>query len=401
MNQYCPVTGLKVFSRPEWINKRVSDTFVANFYIIGNAIIYSLPVGKADLAGVQNSLALNDEVAKYVLEGTGAYVQIEDYAAVYGSTQAARNYFIDTVDTDKRRQSLIFCNLSLPLSIAVKIGNRFTTSYKDIYVAKHYKDAIKRALELCNQQLHQQRFWALDQCIRIDNSERSLTPLHLIYDKDWDIQTPEFTTRSVIINNCILYSISEGYVESKHIPLIERTQTLCQAVLPEGSSVDYIVVDVSNQKGASLSGRRKYMQLLKEWHQQFPFRMYILYGDNTFLRTAALLPRSFTPFKIKFAQDCSHAFDIIRKDKLGVSTKKQRKQKKIAFPEPNQDNIEKLSAFIANINWEEEGIDNSFTVSEQDPFFILFQSINLVKEELDSLIAERKKAEEALQNSNT
>ena len=46
---------------------------------------------------------------------------------------------------------MIFCNLSTSLSIAVKIGNRFNTTGKNIQIAKHYEDVIRWALELCNQ----------------------------------------------------------------------------------------------------------------------------------------------------------------------------------------------------------------------------------------------------------
>jgi signal transduction histidine kinase len=143
------------------------------------------------------------------------------------------------------------------------------------------------------------------------------------------------------------------------------------------------------------------MQSLKDWHQQFPLQMYILYGANTFMRTAAYLARPLLPFKIKFAQDFNHAFDIIREDKLGISTKKQTKQKKADSPDPNLEDIEELLAFISSINWEQEGIDCNFNVGEQHPFYILFQSIRLIKEEIDSLFAERNKTVGALQNSNT
>ncbi len=401
MDLFCPVTGLRVFSRSEWTNKRVSDTFVANFSIIGNSIIYSLPTGKADLKGIQNSTTLKEKVTKHVSDGNGPYIQIQDYAALNGSTQAARSYFINSANEDKRLLSLIFCNLSPSLSIAVKIGNRFNTTGKNIHIAKHYEDAIKRALELCDQHNLKQDFLTLDQNICFDNSNYSLLPIELISDKAWDIQTPEYSNRSVIINKNILHSIAEGYLEAKHIPLIDRMRYMCQSALPKGSTIKYIVVDSSRVKGVSRTARIQFLQSLKAWHQQFPLQMYIMYGVDTFMRTATLLARPLMPFKVKIAQDFNHAFDIIREDKLGSSAKKQTRRKKADPAEPNQENIEKLLAFIASINWEQEGIDSNFNVSEQHPFYILFQSIKLIKEELDGLFVDHKKATEALQNSNT
>ncbi|MDI6688234.1 MAG: hypothetical protein QME06_08465 [Desulfobacterales bacterium] len=147
-------------------------------------------------------------------------------------------------------------------------------------------------------------------------------------------------------------------------------------------------------------GRIEYIQSLKNWHQQYPLRMYIIYGVNTFTRTAAHLGRPFLPFKVEIAQDFNHALDIIRRDKLGDSAKEQKHYKVADSPKPNQDNIEKLLAFIGSINLEQEGVDSSFNFDEQHPFYILFQSIKLIKEELDSLFDDHKKATENLQNSN-
>ena len=109
MDLLCPVTGLRVISRSKWINKRVSNTFIANFHIIGNSILYSSPAGKADLEGVQNSIELKKEVIKHISDANENYIQIQDYAALNGSTQAARNYFIKNANEDKRLLSMIFC----------------------------------------------------------------------------------------------------------------------------------------------------------------------------------------------------------------------------------------------------------------------------------------------------
>ncbi|MFC1532771.1 ATP-binding protein [Thermodesulfobacteriota bacterium] len=394
MDLLCPVTGLRVISRSEWTNKKVSNTFVANFHIIGNSILYSSPAGKADIEGVQNSVALKKEVIKHISDSNGHYIQIQDYAALNGSTQAARSYFTQNANEDKRLLSMIFCNLSPSLSVAVKIGKRFNSAGKIIHVAKHYEDAIKRALEHCDQHNLKQDFLRLDQSICFDSFERTLTPVELISDNAWDIQTPGYSNRSVIIDKCILHSIAEGYLEPMHISLHKRSQALCQAALPEDSTIKYILADGSRVK-ASRTARIQFMKYLKDWHQQFPFRMYVLYGANIYMRAAANLARPLMPFKIKFAQDFKHGFDIIRQDKLGNSTNRQKKADSL---DPN---IEKLLAFIGSINWEQEGIDSNVDVGEQHPFYILFQSIKLIKEELDSLFVDRKKAEKTLQSSNT
>ena len=95
MTLFCPTTGFKVFTIPEWINQEASNVFTANFWIINDSIIYSLPKGYA---------------------------------------------------------------------------------------------------------------------------ERYLSPVELLSEEAWNIQTPEFSNRVVLIDQSILHSTSEGYLESKHIP---------------------------------------------------------------------------------------------------------------------------------------------------------------------------------------
>jgi len=396
---FCPVTGLKVFSKPEWINQKVSDTFIANFWIIGSSIIYSLPKGRADLKGVRNSLALKDKVASLVSGGNGPYVQIQDYSFLRGSSTAARRYFTSTTNNDKRISSMIFCNLSPPLSIAVKIGRRFNTTGKYIHVARHYGDAAKRALKLSGQEDLKIDIAPIDLCKCFENIDCFLSPVELLSEDAWNIQTPEYSNQAVIIDQCTLHSTSEGYLESKHIPLIEHMRYMYQSAIPEDSKIKYIVLDSSRFKGVSRSARYKYMQSLKSWHQRFPFRMYIVYGANTFMRTALHLARPLMPFKIKIAKDIDHAFHLIRNDRSGNFSKKHAIQKSEKPAVVNHEDIEKLMAIIGSINWEQEGIDTSFDMGEDHPFYFLCQSIKLIKEELDDLFKERKRLEKQLYHS--
>ena len=399
MALFCPVTGLKVFSAPEWINQKVSDTFIANFWLIGDSIIYSLPKGRADLQGVRNSFALRNKVANFLSRHNDPYVQIQDYSFLRGSSTAARRYFTNKMNNDNRLLSLIFCNLSVPLSIAVKIGRRFNTTGQDIHVARHYGDAAKLALDLGGQEDLKTDITPIDICKCFNNIDCSLSPVELLSEDAWNIQTPEYSNQAVLIDQCILHSTSEGYLESKHIPLIEHMRYMCQSAIPEDSKIQYIVVDSSRLKGASRSARYKYMQFLKSWHQRFPLRMYIAYEANTFMKTALYLARPLMPFKVKIAKDIDHAFHLLRNDRSGNFSKKHAIHEVEKPAVVSHGDIEKLMAIIGGINWEQESNENRFDMDEDHPFYFICQSIKLIKEELDDLFMERKRFEEQLHQS--
>lgn len=391
MALFCPVTGLKVFSVPEWINQKVSDSFIANFWIIEDSIIYSLPKGRADLKGVRNSIALKNKVGSFVSGSNGPYIQIQDYALLRGSSTEARRYFTSNMNHDKRLLAAIFCNLSLSLSIAVNVGRRFNTTGKDIHIVRHYEDAIKRALELSDQEDLKIDIALKDLCKCFKNIDCSLSPVELLSEDAWNIQTPEYSNQAVVIDQCILHSTSEGNLESKHIPLIEHARDLCQSAIPDDSKIKYLVLDSSKLKGASRLARSKYMQSLKSWHKRFPLRMYIIYGANTFIKTALHLGRPLMPFRVKIAKDIDHAFQLIRNDRSENFSKKHEIQESEKLAEITHEDIEKLIAIIASINWEQEGIENIFDLGEDHPIYFLYQSIRLIKEELDNVFKERNR----------
>ena len=399
MTLYCPVTGLKVFTEPEWINQKVSDTLTDNNWMIGSSILYSLPKGHADLKGVQNALTLHDKIARFVSKGKGPYIQIEDYAFLSGASISTRRFFTNRYNNDKRLLSIIFCNLSPQLSIAVKIGKRFNTTGKYVHVTKNYQDAIRRALELCDQENLKQDASAIELNKFFTNNERFLVPVDVLSDDAWKIQTQEFSNNSVVIDQCILHSTAKGYLEPKHVTLIDHLRDMYQSAVSADSSIKYIIVDSSRLIGGSRLARAKYMQSLKNWHKRYPLRMYIMYGANTFMKTALHLAKPLMPFKVRIAKDFEHACHMIRNDRSDDFSKNKviPASKKPAMV--MQEDIEKLMALISRINWEQEGIHNSLDIREDHPLFFLYQSIKLIKEELDDIFKERNQLEGQLRQS--
>ena len=205
MDTFCGVSGLKILSKTEWTNKKISDSCTNTFSILGNAILYSAPSGYFDLEGIQNSIQLKNEVKCFITEGNRPYFQILDYINLKGSAQAARKIFIKDLNNDERLKALIFCNLSLPLSTAVKIGKQFINSGKIIHIVSHYMDAVSLALKLCEKHKVNPNIVTSDTKLLINGSSYSKTQVEINSDIDWDIHTPELSSRSVIIDKSILH----------------------------------------------------------------------------------------------------------------------------------------------------------------------------------------------------
>lgn len=396
MTLFCPISGLQVFTQDDWQEVELGDSYTANFYVIGNSILYSGPSGTADLKSTQASLKLNQEVARKVAGGTEPYVQIEDYAGIRKATVEARKHFMEQVMSRDRLEALIFCNLSPMMQFLVKVGQRFNTSDKTIRVARDYKEAISMAREICTaQNLETGPFVFGQQTAFLDESS-SLRPSELLSDPQWDVITDTYTNETHVIDRAIAYSVVSGFLDEAEVPMIDKTRPRLRDRLADHENLDYFVVDVSALKGGAPKIRRKYMQSLKDWHDRFPLRMYIFLGVNTYMKTVTRLANITMPFKIKTARDMDHAFALIRENKRSENEKVPPRKS----GDPIKKYREQLLALIGRIDWEQPGFDGSFDMDDENhPFYEVFQAVKLIKDEMDDLFKTRQQMQEQLAQS--
>lgn len=392
---FCPVSGLQLYTQDDWRSRRFGNNFKANFYIIGRSILYSGPSGEADLESAVSVLRLSGEVARHVAGGTGNYIQIEDYAAFNKATIDARKHFIDQMISRDRVLSVIFCNLSPLMSLFVEIGKRFNTTNRGVYAVRNYKEAINLALKLCHRDNLATGSFVFGKQVTYRDDRPSLIPAELLSKAQWDIRTDDFTNRSVVIDRHILFSTGSGFFEETQLPLMNDMRRSVQDTLPSAGSLDYFMVDASGLKGASSKGRKLYMKSLKEWHERFPFRMYVTFGSNVFMDTAVRLAKALMPFKAVIAKNIDHAFELIQADKISKNLEAEKHM--AGHVDPIQGYVEDLLAYIGGIEWEREGIDNPDSMADQNhPFYVVFQAIKLIKDELDDLFAAHVKIQEDL-----
>ena len=401
MTKYCPVLGCEVYCKDNWIKNKASETFEANFWIIGDDIIYSRPKGFCDAEGVQNSLKLNDEIAAFISSGTKPFIQIEDYSYLKGSTLKSRKLFIDNMNSNKLRRTIIFCNANLPIKVAIKIGNQFNITDREIFISNSYSEAVSKVKELSYSEINKAEPEVVNILKSLDTVQQTFEPVEILYNQNWQIKTEGYSNNCLVINKDILHSRSFGDLRESHISLIDQMREKCQSELIEAhsSSIKYIVVDTKKIKSASRRSRLAFMKSLKKWAEKHPIEMYIMYNTNTFLGTALNLAKPLFPFQIKLANDFKEALQLIKENKGKSKKSKKTIQEKKNYTITNSD-VEKLLALIGDLNWE----FNEFQVPDYDfaqdhPFYYISQSISLIKEELDNLLIQRRELEDRLHQS--
>jgi len=65
----------------------------------------------------------------------------------------------------------------------------------------------------------------------------------------------------------------------------------------------------------SRKARKLYYDYIMEWYKSHPFRMYIFYGVNRFLRAAINIASPFAPFPVRMVKDLDSALRFIDEEK--------------------------------------------------------------------------------------
>jgi len=398
----CPVTGLPVLGRPEWTDVGFGGDYRATVSVVGSQILLSRPSGYATRLDIEKAFQLGCEVSTETI-ASRPYVCIEDCSRLKGATIGARIYHINTMGKGRRPDPLgvIYCGLSPLLKMGIKLGKGLRTANSDIHVANDYSDAVTLALRILAKQRSGPK---ASDAFQSRGDGTGDVSSHIVTDPDWQLDLDGFSVRNEVIDGKILHSICTGYLEESHVePIARFRERVRKATIPT-SSFDYVVVDVTDVRGGSRKARRAYVNSLKRWYDCQPFRMYIFYGVDRFMRAAANLARPFMPFDVRIKEDLDSALGLIHQEEsksvesLPPSIARDVPGKQLP-PDQIEQYADDLLYVLGSIDWESDGFDDSPQADPSHPFRPVFDAIALVKGELDDLFHERKRAEEALRKS--
>ena len=144
----CPVTGLPIFQKPEWIDVDFGRDYRVTLRIIGDRILHSRPRGYATLPDTKQSLELTRKIAAENFGAEAPYLQIEDYTRLKGSSLDARKYFIDEMKKREQLAGLIFCSASPLLKMSIKLAKRLNIAKYHVQLVNDYTEAVRSAFDL-------------------------------------------------------------------------------------------------------------------------------------------------------------------------------------------------------------------------------------------------------------
>ncbi|MEE9151713.1 MAG: ATP-binding protein, partial [Thermoplasmata archaeon] len=328
------------------------------------------------------------------------YVHIEDFSNVLSTSLEARKYFIDNMKKREHRLlGVIFFGASPMFKMSIKLGKRLNIVKFDVHIVKDYSEAVKLALKMLSTVKSQPD----DALVNVTSQPSAVFTKeglsHEVVTNDgWYLQLDSFSARFEIIDGHIFHADTSGSLEEEHVAPIFRMQekVINSKPLPKGSY--YFVGGAAEVKG-SRKARKLYYNYVIQWYKDYPFRMYIFYGANRFLRAAINIASPLAPFPVRMVKDLDSALKLIAEERSKGIKPSPLPASRDATREPlasdqTQQYVDELLHFLGSIDWETDGFDYSKEVDPSHPFMHVFDAISVLKNDLDDLLQERKRAQE-------
>ena len=396
------VCGLPITRMSEWADVRLGNDYRVNLCLIGNQIIVSQPWGHIQLPGIKAFLDLIDKIVNEAVPAGQSFVIVEDLLNLRRISLEARRHFINRLQNYPRIAGLVFFNTSPILQISIKLGKRLYKGDRVIRLANSYSQAVEYAVDILAQKGCEPKASAVTTSDEPQATDKTRAPNDIIANKDWALKYDGFTTQINVIGQHILHSVSTGLLKPEHVePIAKLRETIQKSIMPKGN-IEYIVADVGELKGGNRAARKLYIDSLKQWHHSYPLKMYIMYGANRVTKAASYLAGPFLPFKIRVVDTLEEALEVVDHDQH-----RRNSGKPVSKPPPETSTagqidqyVTELLEYLGHIDWEANGVVHHRPLEVSHPFLPVFESIALVKGELDELIQERNAAEKALRTIN-
>ncbi|MDQ1354310.1 MAG: hypothetical protein QG657_4619 [Acidobacteriota bacterium] len=373
----CPVTGLSIVEKAHWTDIQVSDQYFVTFRMIGERILQVIPRGNTAKIDVDKLYFHRDEVLKESVKPGVKIAEIRDYQDVFGNPPPqAREAFVRHFDKENDRcLGFVAYNSSrVGLTVMRLLLKLLKISYP-LETRKDYTGAVKRALEMIHE----------------FDSKTVLDPKYFVTNDEWKYNAHGFSAEFKVINRKVLYSTYKGYLQKDYVDPIYRIVTQ----IHKGDYLDhsgyYQVSDFSQAIGGSWTARLKYIRLLRKTHAAYePPKKIIIVGSNGIINTALKMLGRRLDTPMIFASDLNQALTWIRGWSFSshpgapeAPTGRHQRQES-----PQQKYVDDLLDFIASFTWDAPG-SKIKEIPESHPFKLVFDAVNLIKLDIDSLLKER------------
>jgi len=389
----CPVTALPITAKPEWTDIDIAENYSASFSLIGNAILCTVPNGIPSDKGTHRLLEEREKVLREANLLDKRYVEIRDHSRLSGRpSKESRMMLTNLLLKETNEGNLLgFWVFNAPLFIRLmfSVGVKLHKSSAPVAAVKDYNEAVENAVNVLDQ----------------NGIDFGVRQYKRFTKDDWTIELDNYGIRFELIENDITYTIAHGALKEAYI---EKFFKLHKKVLDEAGLMAkgyyYRIINWEKLEKTTWKARRMYIDGIKDLNKKVPCKLSVLFGLNKFMSTIIGISRQFVSVPITTARNLEEALTIIEREKRKKTerkiTKKEKRQPEKTYTEREiSKHSEELLQFIGTIDWDQEGVSPE-NIIDSHPFKPVFDAIAIIKDDIDDLFQERKRAEKNLSKVN-
>jgi hypothetical protein len=209
-----------------------------------------------------------------------------------------------------------------------------------------------------------------------------------------------------LLGDLILVGRPVGFVSMN---AVRGVTSLSAAIVRDFMPPDLPYVHVQDYTGLTGSSLRARRYFIEEMRARKRIKSLIFTGMSPFIRMAVQLAKRLHRFSydFHFVESYSKAVQLaqsfVLEEGSHVPPPKISEETATAGegtgPDLQNGDIDNLLRYVGSIDWAKDGVVPPFRVSPDHPLRQVFESIELIKRELDDLIRERRMMEEALKRT--
>lgn len=144
----CPVSGLPVRTRPEWVYTNPEKTYRVTIALIGDAIFWVIPRGYITEADMTAATAMAAAIKAETHPGESPFVFIENFAHTRGGTAPARRLYLRFTNTLHGLLGSFPYGMPPFFRFSFNFSRRLHLHRYRVHMVARYDDAVRSALDL-------------------------------------------------------------------------------------------------------------------------------------------------------------------------------------------------------------------------------------------------------------
>lgn len=381
----CPVTGLPIRQRREWIDIPLVPGYSATFCQIGDRILLSAPRGNAGTRGMLVFLETRERVLRDMALWEAPHVEIKDFDAIDAKHDPiARTQFTAGMLAEAARGYLrgfwgyggaLLFRWILRVAKQRTVGNRgpFPTDF-----VRDYRAAILAA----------------DGELERNDLSR---PSRASSDRgQWILERPDHRVYFRLVGDDIVLAQLQGHASlvaiDDHFALLDRA--LAESGWPEDRPF-WQVLDVRHlHQPAGLRIQRRYLQHLRGLISRRAFGGTVVYGVSGAAARVAARLQAWLPGPMRLTRDFEQALaEVERLRQRPPPTPRWLARSSYSRAEIDH-YVDELLSYASSINWDRTRDEASTNVlDEANPFKTVHAAITLLKHDFNTLLQQKEAAQ--------